>query len=103
MDSVLPILEKILMQSWETLNEMSPYLLFGFLVAGILSVFVKQQTVERHLGKPGLASIIKAAILGVPLPLCSCGVIPVTASLRKHGASRGATISFLISTPQNRR
>ena len=79
---------------------MSPYLLFGFLVAGLLSVMVKQQTVERHLGDKTLWSVAKAALLGAPLPLCSCGVIPVAASLRQHGASRGATASFLLATPQ---
>jgi len=87
------------MELWGVLNEMSPYLLFGFLVAGILSVVVKQETVENHLGGRGLWQITKAAAFGVPLPLCSCGVIPVAVSLRKHGASKGATIAFLISTP----
>ena len=85
---------------WHVLREMSPYLLVGFLVAGLLSVFLSPETVERHLGGRGLWPVVKAAILGVPLPLCSCGVIPVAASLRKHGASRGATVAFLISTPQ---
>ncbi len=86
--------------SWETLREMAPYLLFGFFVAGVLSVMIQPEVVERHLGGRGLWQVIKAALLGVPLPLCSCGVIPVAASLRRHGAGRGATTSFLISTPQ---
>jgi len=59
-----------------------------------------KELVQRHLGGRKIWSVIKAAILGVPLPLCSCGVIPVAASLRKHGASRGATSAFLLSTPQ---
>ncbi len=79
---------------------MSPYLLFGFLVAGILSVCVSPAWVERHLGRPGLGSVLKASLFGVPLPLCSCGVIPVSASIRRHGASRSATTAFLLSTPQ---
>jgi uncharacterized membrane protein YraQ (UPF0718 family)/copper chaperone CopZ len=79
---------------------MSPFLLFGFLVAGLLSVLVKPETVERHLGGRGFWQVFKAAVFGVPLPLCSCGVIPVAASLRRHGAGAGATTSFLISTPQ---
>jgi hypothetical protein len=79
---------------------MAPYLLFGFLVAGLLSVLVSPDTVERHLGKRNIWSVLKAAAFGVPLPLCSCGVIPVAASLRRHGASRGATTAFLLSTPQ---
>ncbi|MDZ7860317.1 MAG: SO_0444 family Cu/Zn efflux transporter [Candidatus Krumholzibacteriota bacterium] len=86
--------------SWETLREMAPYLLFGFFIAGVLSVLVKPEVVENHLGGRGVLQIVKAAIFGVPLPLCSCGVIPVSVSLRKHGASAGATTSFLISTPQ---
>ncbi|MBI5210086.1 MAG: SO_0444 family Cu/Zn efflux transporter [Elusimicrobia bacterium] len=81
---------------------MAPYLLFGFAAAGVLSVLVSPEAVERHLGgaqRPWWA-VVKASLFGVPLPLCSCGVIPVAASLRNHGASRGATVSFLISTPQ---
>jgi len=94
------IFEKTLLQSWLVLGEMAPWLLLGFLVAGVLSVCVSPAWVERHLGGRGLGSIVKAAVFGVPLPLCSCGVIPVAASIRRHGASRSATTSFLISTPQ---
>jgi uncharacterized membrane protein YraQ (UPF0718 family) len=90
----------IIIDFWGTAAEMSPYLLFGFFVAGILSVFVSQPLVERHLGGRGVWPLVKASIVGVPLPLCSCGVIPVSISLHKHGASKGATISFLLSTPQ---
>jgi len=79
---------------------MSPYLLFGFFVAGLLSVLVSQRMVERHLGGPGIGPLLKATVFGIPLPLCSCGVIPVSMSLHKHGASRGSTVSFLLSTPQ---
>ncbi|MBI3985995.1 MAG: permease [Lentisphaerae bacterium] len=85
---------------WGTVTEMAPYLLFGFFVAGVLSVLVPTETVERHLGGEGLWPVIKASLLGVPLPLCSCGVIPVAVSLRRHGASPGATTAFLLSTPQ---
>ena len=89
-----------LLAIWGTLCEMAPYLLFGFLVAGLLSVFISPEIVERHLGGRGMWPVVKASLLGVPLPLCSCGVIPVAASLRRHGASRGATTAFLLSTPQ---
>lgn len=85
---------------WTTLAEMAPYLLFGFLVAGVLSVLIRPETVERHLGGRGFWPVFKAAAVGVPLPLCSCGVIPVAASLRRHGAGKGAVVSFLLSTPQ---
>ncbi len=79
---------------------MSPYLLFGFLVAGILSVYIKPEWVERHLSGSGMIPAFKAAIFGVPLPLCSCGVIPVSTGIYRHGASKSATTSFLLSTPQ---
>ena len=79
---------------------MAPYLLFGFAVAGLLHVLIRKEFVQRWLGKPGLSSVVKASVLGVPMPLCSCSVIPVAASLRKSGASKGATASFLSSTPQ---
>ena len=79
---------------------MSPYLLLGFLIAGILSVVISPAAVERNLGGKGLFPIVKASLFGIPLPLCSCGVIPVATSLYKHGANRSATTSFLISTPQ---
>jgi len=85
---------------WTTLSQMAPYLLFGFLVAGVLSVVIRPEWVERHLGRRRFGATLKAALFGVPLPLCSCGVIPVAASLRRHGAGKGATVSFLISTPQ---
>ncbi|RJP60579.1 MAG: permease [Candidatus Auribacter fodinae] len=85
---------------WNVLIEMAPYLLFGFFMAGLLSIFISPELVERHLGGKTFWSTFKAALFGVPLPLCSCGVIPVAASLRRHGASRGATTAFLLSTPQ---
>ena len=79
---------------------MAPYLLLGFLMAGLLHVFVPSNFFERHLAKENFKSVLLAALIGVPLPLCSCGVIPTAISLRKDGASRGATVSFMISTPQ---
>ena len=79
---------------------MAPWLLFGYFAAGVLSVFFSPNYIYKHMGKPGLKSIFKAALFGVPLPICSCGVIPITVSLKKQGAGRGAAGSFLISTPQ---
>jgi uncharacterized protein len=93
-------LENFFFETWSILLEMAPYLLIGFLLAGLLSVLVKQDLIERWLGNRSLGSVIKASLLGVPLPLCSCGVIPVTVSLYQRGASKGATTSFLTSTPQ---
>lgn len=81
-------------------NEMSPYLLLGFFVAGLLHVFVPGSLYSRYLSGADLRSVLLAALFGIPLPLCSCGVIPTAMSLRKEGASKGATTSFLIATPQ---
>lgn len=88
--------------AWASLNlfhDMSPYLLFGFVIAGVLHVFVSLDAIARHLGKTSIASVMKAVILGIPLPLCSCGVIPAAVTLKKKGASKGSVISFLIATP----
>lgn len=85
---------------WQTVTAMAPYLLLGFLVSGLLSIWLSAEFVRRHLGKGRWQAIVKAALLGVPLPLCSCGVIPVSLSLYKQGASKAATLSFLLSTPQ---
>ncbi len=85
---------------WEISCKMAPWLLFGFLMAGVLSIVFKPAFVEKHLGGNRFGSIVKAALFGVPLPLCSCGVVPVALSLKKQGAGKGATASFLISTPQ---
>ena len=93
-------LYKIVAEFWTVLAEMSPFLLFGFAVAGLLSVIVSPAIVQRYLGGESFWSSTKAALLGVPLPLCSCGVIPVSAALRRAGAGKGPTIAFLISTPQ---
>lgn len=85
---------------WEILRQMSPYLLFGFFLAGIIRVLLPVRWVEKHLGGEGFYASLKSSALGVPLPVCSCGVIPLAASLRKHGAGAGPTTAFLISTPQ---
>ena len=85
---------------FELINSMSPYLLLGFTLAGIMHAFVPKTIYSRYLSGNSFRSVLNAAILGIPLPLCSCGVIPTAMSLRKDGASKGATISFLIATPQ---
>lgn len=82
------------------INEMSPYLLLGFLLAGVMHAFLPSNYYGRFLGGRRFGSVVNAALFGIPLPLCSCGVIPTAMSLRKEGASRGATVSFLIATPQ---
>lgn len=82
------------------INEMSPYLLLGFLLAGLMHAFIPQQYYSKYLAKPNFRSVLYATLFGIPLPLCSCGVIPTAMSLRKEGASKGAATSFLIATPQ---
>ena len=82
------------------LNAMSPYLLLGFLFSGLLNVFVPKALFRNHLAKNDVKSVFWAAMIGIPLPLCSCGVIPTAMSLKKEGASNGAAVSFLIATPQ---
>jgi len=97
---MLDFLQRMVVDFWATVVEMAPYLLFGFFMAGLLSILVSRRLVERHLGGQGLLPVLKASLFGVPMPLCSCGVIPVSMSLYQHGASKGSTIAFLLSTPQ---
>ncbi len=78
---------------------MAPYILFGLLFAGILHELVPDTLVTKHLGKESISSVVKSTLFGIPLPVCSCGVIPLATSIKKSGASKGATLSFLISTP----
>ena len=85
---------------WMMINEFAPYLILGFFISGLLSVYLTVEIVQKYLGSDSLFSVFLASLLGVPLPLCSCGVIPVSAYLSKHGASKGSVTSFLISTPQ---
>ena len=79
---------------------MAPYLLFGFLFSGIISELISKKIIINHLGKSSRYSYIKAVLLGVPMPICSCGVLPLAATLKNHGASKSATSSFIVSTPQ---
>ena len=81
-------------------NEMSPYLLLGFFFAGLLRVALPARMITRYMGGRNFRSVLNASLLGVPMPLCSCGVLPTGIGFYKNGASRGSTISFLISTPQ---
>lgn len=85
---------------FDLINEMSPFLLLGFLLAGLMHVFIPNRLYTHYMAGNSLKSVIYAALFGVPLPLCSCGVIPTAMSMRKEGASKGATVSFLIATPQ---
>lgn len=91
---------EILTTLFHILCAMAPYILLGFLIAGIMHAFVPTALMSRHLSGTGPRAVAKAAALGVPLPLCSCGVLPTAVALRRGGASRAATTSFLVATPQ---
>ena len=84
----------------EILNEMSPYLMLGFFFAGVLKVAFPQHFIDKYLGQKNSKSVLNASLIGIPLPLCSCGVIPTGISFYKSGATKGSSVSFLISTPQ---
>jgi uncharacterized membrane protein YraQ (UPF0718 family) len=85
---------------WAVLAQSGPYLLVGFFLAGLLEVLIPRGWIRRHLGGRGLGPVTRAALVGAPVPLCSCSVLPTAAQLRREGASPGATTSFLIATPE---
>ncbi|MCX7705818.1 MAG: permease [bacterium] len=89
----------IIREAWTLFLQMSFYLVLGFLFAGFIHIFLKTEFIFKHLGKKGISSIIKAVLFGVPLPLCSCGVLPPASTLYKYGATKGSVIAFLIATP----
>lgn len=80
--------------------ESAPWLLLGFALAGLIKVFVPQTLLTQQLGGAGFGSIVKAALIGAPLPLCSCGVVPTALGLRRSGASKNTTVAFLVATPE---
>ncbi|WP_163936794.1 SO_0444 family Cu/Zn efflux transporter [Paraferrimonas sp. SM1919] len=80
--------------------ESAPWLMLGLIIAGMLKMFIPMKWMESQLGGTGVKPVLKAAIIGAPLPLCSCGVIPAAVGLRRAGASKGATTSFLVATPE---
>ncbi|MEW5772283.1 MAG: SO_0444 family Cu/Zn efflux transporter [Thermodesulfobacteriota bacterium] len=97
---MLDFLLDYLLACWGVLREAAPWALLGFAAAGAIHALIPAASLARHLGGRGPGSVLKAALAGIPLPLCSCGVLPVAAGLRRSGAGRGATASFLVSTPE---
>ncbi|MCF6174706.1 MAG: permease [Victivallaceae bacterium] len=85
---------------WLTTTELAPWLLLGLGIAGALHIWIPDNFIKRHLGHGRISAIFKAVIFGVPMPLCSCGVIPAALGIKKQGAGNGAAMGFLISTPQ---
>ncbi len=90
----------ILHAAWDTVVEAAPWLLFGFFLAGVIHVFLPATLINKFLKKPGFSSIFSATMMGIPFPLCSCGIIPVMKSLRQRGVSKGAAASFMTSVPE---
>jgi len=89
----------ILIEIWRLLLVVSPWLLLGFIIAGIIHSFIGEEFVKNHLGGSGFIPVLKSTLFGIPLPVCSCGVIPIAAGLRRDGASKASTMAFLVSTP----
>jgi uncharacterized membrane protein YraQ (UPF0718 family)/copper chaperone CopZ len=96
---MIDLLLNAIKQIWEFALIVSPWLILGFLFSALIHAFIGEKFIREHLGGGGFASVWKATVFGIPLPICSCGVIPLAAGLRKDGASQAATMSFLVSTP----
>jgi HflK protein len=97
---MIDFLLAVLQAFWAIMKEASVYLLVGFLLAGVLAVLVPRQLLTRLVGTGKLKSVLWGSVLGAPLPLCSCGVLPTAVGLRKEGATPGATVAFLVATPE---
>ena len=96
---MLQIIYKFLLNFWNFLNELAIYIIMGLLIAGIVKYFLPDDFIRKHLGSSKSSSVIKSVLLGIPLPICSCSVIPIGVSLKKSGASTASVLSFLIATP----
>jgi len=92
---------EILKASWYLYLDVAIYMLFGFFVAGILYVFFKADKIKQYLGRGKIKPVFLSALFGIPIPLCSCGVVPVAMGLKKQGANSGAALSFMIATPES--
>jgi uncharacterized membrane protein YraQ (UPF0718 family) len=91
----------LLENTWEIWREAAPWLLVGLVLAGILKAWFPPGLLQRWLGGRGPFAVLKAAVIGTPLPLCSCSVLPTAIQLHRSGASKGTTVSFLVATPEN--
>jgi len=93
-DTLLEFIIRFARETVFLFNEMALYLLLGFFLGGIIHAFLPENRIKSAIGRPGMWASLKASLLGVPLPLCSCGVVPTALSIRQSGATRGATVSF---------
>jgi hypothetical protein len=100
-NSIMDVIKSVLWESWRLLEASAVYVIFGLVVAGLLRAFFSPHFVTRHLGTGKFMPVVKAALFGIPIPLCSCGVLPAAASIKKQGANNGATAAFLIATPES--
>lgn len=98
---MLEFFQQLIQETWHIFTDAAPYVIFGFLAAGLIKAVLPEEAVAKHLGGRSTSAVLKASLLGIPLPLCSCGVIPAAISLRKQGAGRGASAAFLVSTPES--
>ena len=98
---IFNLLRDIFFETFRLFIEISPYLILGFLFAGLIHILIGERYIKKHFSKSGIVPTVKAAIFGIPLPVCSCGVIPLAESLRKDGASKSSTMAFLVSTPSS--
>lgn len=94
-------IKQMLFEIWHVYLDVSVFMLFGFLVAALLYVFFKADKIKKYLGKGRVKPVLLSALFGIPIPLCSCGVIPVVAGLKKQGANDGAALAFMIATPES--
>lgn len=93
-------MQELAINLWQLLLESAPWLLLGYLIAGFINELMPKQWIHRLLGGEGATYVVRAAFIGAPLPLCSCGVIPAAMGIRRAGASKGATAAFLVATPE---
>lgn len=100
MTELMKMLATFPVELWRILLELAPSLLVGLFIAGLIHAYIPPDLIRRGLSRPDWRSVVRASVVGVPLPLCSCGVIPTALGLRREGASSGAATSFMISTPQ---
>jgi uncharacterized membrane protein YraQ (UPF0718 family) len=98
---MIAFFQHFIIETWHIFTDAAPYVIFGFLAAGLIKAVIPEEAVARHLGGRSTMAVIKASLFGIPLPLCSCGVIPAAIGLRKQGAGRGASAAFLVSTPES--
>jgi HflK protein len=97
---VTDFLLRATLEAWAILREASVFLLLGFVLAGVFAVLVPTALLKRFLGRGKIRSVLWASAVGTPLPLCSCGVVPTALGLSRQGATQGATVAFLITTPE---